>query len=113
MFDDFKEDPLWQEGHHFKHHCKTVINIIGTTVALLLKPATLVSHMEYLGLKHSGLGISAHHYEHLGVEFIAALAQVQKEKFTPKCREAWLALYTEISRIMQNSVYPEYIAAEP
>jgi hemoglobin-like flavoprotein len=73
MFDEFRDLPDWEESRKFKHHCKIVMNIIGSAVNILREPESLDSTLEYLGLKHEGFAITQAHFDLMGVEFLETL----------------------------------------
>lgn len=100
MFSDFKDIPNWEESREFKHHCRIVMNIVGTAVSLLKDPESLDGTLEYLGLKHEGFAITQQHFDILGVELIHTLREALGPKLTPGVEQAWTQMYTYIADII-------------
>jgi hemoglobin-like flavoprotein len=105
MFDEFRDLPDWEESREFKHHCKIVMNIVGSAVNLLREPESLDSTLEYLGLKHEGFAITQAHFDLMGVEFLETLKEALGVKYTKEVEVAWLALYTYITKIIMMGMY--------
>ncbi|MCW5945913.1 MAG: hypothetical protein KIT74_02645 [Fimbriimonadales bacterium] len=53
-----------------------------------------------LGRRHQTYGVEAHHYVAVGNVLIEVLSEALGEQFTKEDREAWTALYREISACM-------------
>jgi nitric oxide dioxygenase len=100
MFEDFRDEGNWEESKQFKHHCKIVMNIVGSAVGLLKDPESLDSTLEYLGMKHEGFEISAKHFELMGVELLETLREILKNDMTSEVENAWLAMYKYITNII-------------
>lgn len=100
QFEDFRDLPDWENSKEFKHHCKIVMNIVGSAVSLLKDPDSLNSTLEYLGMKHEGFNITQQHFDILGVELIATLKEALGPKLTPAVQEAWVTMYAYIARII-------------
>lgn len=100
MFSDFKDLPDWEESKQFKHHCRIVMNIVGTAVSLLKDPDSLDGTLEYLGMKHEGFAISRAHFDILGVELIHTLREALGSKLTPAVEQAWTQMFKYISEVI-------------
>lgn len=100
MFEAFAHEKDWENSKEFKHHCKIVMNIVGSAVGLLKDPESLDSTLEYLGLKHDGFLITEEHFQIMGVELIGTLQDILGPKLTPEVKDAWLAMYTYITKII-------------
>lgn len=100
MFEDFKNIKEWEQSPEFRHHCKIVMNIVGSAVGLLKDPDSLESTLEYLGLKHDGFAITEKHFDLMGVELIETLRAAMGAKLTPELIDAWLAMYKYIVKII-------------
>ena len=72
----FQDDPDWENSRMFRHHCKIVVNIIGSVVKNLKKPDLLKKHLDELGLKHSFFPITPRHFDILGDEITVAFKSV-------------------------------------
>lgn len=106
MFESFAELKDWETSPHFKHHCRVVVNVIGSFVKLLNNPQLLVSHIEFLGLKHNLFNISPRHFEILGEDLLRIFDdKLGKEKFSAESKAAWLIFYTIISKSMQDFMH--------
>ncbi len=100
MFEDFRALQKWQESKEFKHHCKIVMNIVGSAVGLLKDPESLDSTLEYLGMKHEGFNITPQHFDLMGVELLETLREILKNDMTPEVEKAWLAMYKYVANII-------------
>ena len=79
-----------------------LMTMIGAAVGLLGRPDALVPVLRNLGGRHVGYGVRDHHYATVGAALIETLAQGLGDEFTPDVREAWIALYTVVSRTMME-----------
>ena len=79
-----------------------LMTMIGAAVGLLGRPDALVPVLRNLGGRHVGYGVRDHHYATVGAALIETLAQGLGDEFTPEVREAWIALYTVVSRTMME-----------
>jgi hemoglobin-like flavoprotein len=93
MFAAFKDEKNWETSKEFKHHCKIVMNIIGSAVGLLKDPDSLDSTLEYLGMKHDDFGITSEHFDIMGRELIETYREILGPKLTPEVTDAWLKFY--------------------
>lgn len=105
MFADFKDIPNWEDSKEFKHHCRIVMNIVGTAVSLLKDPDSLDGTLEYLGLKHEGFAITQEHFDILGVELIHTLREALGAKLTPPVEAAWSQMYKYIADIIIKGMH--------
>jgi hemoglobin-like flavoprotein len=112
MFDSFCNDPNWEESPHFKHHCKVVVNVIGSFIKLLRNPALLVSHIEFLGLKHNLFKITPGHFDILGGELLNCLKNALGEHYSKETNDSWLVVYMIISDKMQSYMHEHEVPAE-
>jgi hemoglobin-like flavoprotein len=100
MFDEFKDLPNWADSKEFRHHCKIVMNIVGSAVGLLRDPDSLESTLEYLGLKHDGFSITQEHFDVMGVELMDTFREALGPKFTPDIERAWGIFYVYIVKVI-------------
>ncbi len=104
-FVHFKDLPNWEESKEFKHHCKIVMNIIGSAVGLLRDPESLDSTLEYLGYQHEGFTITQRHFDIMGVELINTLREAIGNKLTPDVERAWGNMYVYIAKIIIDGMH--------
>ena len=48
----FCDEKDWRSGHHFKHHCKVFVNVIGSSIKSLDNADLLSGRLEFLGFVH-------------------------------------------------------------
>lgn len=103
FFENMSGDPNWENSAPYKHHCKVVVNVIGTTVKALRTPDILDKNVNFLGLKHCLLEIKPEHFVILGEEFVKGYEEiVTSEKFPPSVKEAWAIFYSILSLTIQK-----------
>lgn len=105
QFSEFRDLPNWEESKEFKHHCRIVMNIVGTAVSLLKDPDSLDGTLEYLGLKHEGFNITQEHFDILGEELIYTLREALGPKLTPSVEQAWTQMYKYIADIIIKGMH--------
>lgn len=105
QFSEFRDLPNWEDSKEFKHHCRIVMNIVGTAVSLLKDPDSLDGTLEYLGLKHEGFNITQEHFDILGVELIHTLREALGPKLTPPVEQAWTQMYKYIADIIIKGMH--------
>ena len=60
----------------------------------------LVPVVQSLGVRHSGYGVEAGHYDTVGGALIKTLGQGLGDEFTDEVREAWVAAYGLLAQTM-------------
>ena len=63
----------------------------------------LIPHLETLGRKHVGYGVTDEHYESVGAALLWTLEQGLKEAWTPAVREAWASAYAMVAGVMRGA----------
>lgn len=104
MFEAFRDIPDYENSKEFKHHCKIVMNIVGSAVGLLRDPESLDSTLEYLGLKHDGFGITQAHFDLMGGLMMETLREAIGSKFTPAVEKAWLKMYNYTAKLILDGM---------
>lgn len=78
-----------------------LMQMIGSAVALLDRPQALEAALRALGARHVAYGVKPAHYDSVGTALLDTLAHGLGEAFTPPVRQAWVALYAQVSHGMQ------------
>ena len=73
MFGHFCDDPNYKTNIKYIHHCKTVVNVIGSFTQILQKKELLTHHLNFLGFQHNLRNISRRHFTLFGEKFMLAL----------------------------------------
>jgi hemoglobin-like flavoprotein len=100
----FSQEPDWQNGKHFKHHCKVFMNVIGSAIKTADKPELLTYHIEFLGSRHVGGGITEHHFKELHNIFLDSLQEHLKEMWSQELSDAWSEIYNAMAKILLESM---------
>ena len=79
---------------------KKLMEMIAAAVRLLDKLDQLVPVVQSLGVRHSGYGVEAGHYDTVGGALIKTLGQGLGDEFTDEVREAWVAAYGLLAQTM-------------
>lgn len=79
-----------------------LMQMIGSAVQLLSRPAALMPVLRQLGARHAGYGVQASHYATVGGALVQTLRQGLGEAFTPEVEAAWVALYGVVADTMQQ-----------
>ena len=104
MFESFCDDPNYQTNPKYLHHCKIVVNIMGSFILILKKPKLLKSHLDYLGFQHNIRDVNQRHFDLLGEQFILALEKnLAKDKWSSLHKEAWSTFYNAMVVVMISS----------
>lgn len=80
-----------------------LMQMIAAAVTLLDHPGQLQAALHKLGQRHAGYGVRDEHYGTVGAALLRTLADGLGERFTPEVREAWVAMYTLVSRTMMDA----------
>ena len=80
-----------------------LMQMIGSAVALLDKPQTLLPVLRLLGARHAGYGVQPAHYTTVGGALLKTLEQGLGAAFDEPTREAWTAMYTIVATTMQEA----------
>jgi len=101
----FEADPSLR--HLFKGDIEAqgvrLMQMIGSAVALLDKPQTLLPVLRQLGERHAGYGVQEAHYATVGGALLKSLEQGLGAAFDAPTREAWTAMYILVASTMQEA----------
>ena len=85
-----------------KQQGKMLMHMIGSAVRGLDKPEALVPVLAGLGKRHVGYGVKDEHYDTVAQALLWTLEKGLGPDFTAEVREAWIAAYTLMARVMQQ-----------
>ena len=85
-----------------KQQGKMLMHMIGSAVRGLDKPEALVPVLTGLGRRHVGYGVKDEHYDTVAQALLWTLEKGLGPDFTAEVREAWIAAYTLMARVMQQ-----------
>ena len=93
---------------------KKLMGMLATAVTNLHQVEKIVPAVQDLGRRHVGYGVTAAHYEPVGEALIWTLDKGLGEAFTPEVKGAWVAAYTTLSGVMQETAATAAaVAAKP
>jgi hemoglobin-like flavoprotein len=100
----FERDPSLNAMFHvdMARQGERLMHMLDGAVRLLDRPETLAPVLSALGQRHAGYGVRDSHYPTVGAALLDTLAAGLGEAFTAEVREAWAALYGEVSRAMRS-----------
>ena len=103
---NFHNETDWENGKHFKHHCKVFMNVIGSAIKTADKPDLLTYHLEFVGSRHIGGGITEFHFNQLHDIFIESMEFFlsDKNKWSPDLRDAWSEIYSTMATVILSSM---------
>jgi methyl-accepting chemotaxis protein len=81
-----------------------LMGMVASAVAGLGDMDALTPVLQALGQRHAGYGVKPADYTHVGEALILTLEQGLGRAFTKRVREAWVAVYAELSRTMIDAV---------
>ena len=84
------------------HQGERLMTMLATAVRMLDQPGTLLPVLRGLGARHAGYGVTVDHYASVGRALLKTLQNALEEAWTPGVAQAWVAVYTVISRTMQE-----------
>lgn len=82
---------------------RNLMAMLGTAVAGLKKPESIIPQVEQLGLRHKGYGVLDAHYNTVGEALLWTLEQGLGAAFTPQVKEAWSEAYQLLAGIMKSA----------
>jgi len=86
---------------------RALMGAIGTVVAGLKNPESVVPTIEQLGIRHLDYGVQDAHYATVGEALLWTLGQGLGDAFTPEVKEAWSEAYLMVSSIMMEAAFAE------
>lgn len=79
---------------------RKLMDMIAVAVRGLNDLDTIVPAVQDLGVRHTGYGVTANHYETVGSALLWTLEKGLGEQFTDEVREAWTDAYILLSSTM-------------
>ena len=83
---------------------RKLMTMLGTAVAGLSRPESLMPAVYALGERHAGYGVKVEHFTPVGAALLWALAQGLGEDFTPQVEDAWATAYGLLSQAMIDAM---------
>ncbi|MEV5827428.1 globin domain-containing protein [Spirillospora sp. NPDC052242] len=107
--DLFEKNPQLRSlfsGAMAKQHEK-LLTALSHIVESVDDEAELVPYLRDLGRRHTGFGVAAEYYPHVGASLIATLAHFSGPAWNADLERDWTAAYGVVAQVMQEA------AAEP
>ena len=82
---------------------RKLMQMLAVAVAALDRLETLRPALEALGRRHIDYGVGDRHYNLVGAALLWTLEQGLGDEYTGSVRDAWTAVYTTLSTIMQDA----------
>ena len=82
---------------------RALMAMIGTAVAGLKNPETIIPHVEDLGVRHKNYGVTDAHYDTVAGALLWTLEQGLGDAFTADVREAWTEAYLLLAGVMKSA----------
>lgn len=80
---------------------KKLIAMLATAVTNLHQVDTILPAVQSLGKRHVAYGVTAQHYEPVGIALLWTLEQGLGPDFTPPLKAAWTEAYTTLAGAMK------------
>ncbi len=93
-----------------KEQGEQLMSMIATAVSGLNDLEKLVPTIKMLGLRHADYGVVDKHYDTVGEALLWTIERELGEDFTPEVKDAWVAFYTLLARIMKEAAEAEAAA---
>jgi hemoglobin-like flavoprotein len=81
---------------------RRIMGMIHSTVMSLDDPAPLQPVLRASGARHAGYGVTDDDYDKMADALIWTLERVLGDDFTPEVRSAWVSVYHDLARGMQE-----------
>jgi hemoglobin-like flavoprotein len=82
---------------------KKLIAMLATAVTNLHQVETILPAVQSLGKRHVAYGVTAQHYEPVGVALLWTLEQGLGPDFTPTVKAAWVQAYAALAGAMKEA----------
>ncbi len=82
---------------------EVLMAMLGFAVRNLDALDTAVPRFQYLGVRHAGYGVEAHHYDTVAQALLWTLEQGLGDAATPAVLDAWTVAYTTLATVMQEA----------
>jgi len=80
-----------------------LMKMIATAIYALDKIETVIPMIQESGRRHVGYGVKDEHYDTVGAALLWTLEQGLGDEFTPKVKEAWIAVYGVLASTMKDA----------
>ncbi len=84
---------------------RKLMQIIAFAVNSLTNLESLVPHVQALGQRHVGYGVTQAHYQTVGSALIWTLQRGLGAEFTPDVEDAWVMVYTLLVAVATENAY--------
>ena len=101
----FKNEPNLAQSPKLKSHALKVMQTVDVAVKGLADLDRLVPVLQGLGKKHVPYGVLPAHYDVVGQALLATLEGDLGAEWTPRVRDAWIAVYGVVSTTMIGDNY--------
>ena len=81
---------------------RKLMDMLGTLITMLDRPATLSAELREMGARHAGYGVEDAHYATVRQALLDMLSQTLGAGFSADARQAWDALYTKVEAAMRS-----------
>ncbi|XP_041035158.1 x globin [Carcharodon carcharias] len=102
LFRDIEDLQQLKMSKELQSHGLRVMSFIEKSVARLAQEDKLEQLAFELGRSHCRYNAPPKYYEYVGVQFIAVVKPILKEKWTPDVEEAWKCLFDYLTRMMKR-----------
>ena len=82
---------------------RKLMKVLATAVGNLEKLDEILPTVQALGEQHAAFGVKPEHYNTVGEALIWTLEQGLTDTFTTEVKEAWVAVYSALSTVMQDA----------
>ena len=82
---------------------RKLMTVLATAVGNLDKLDEILPTVQALGEQHAEFGVKPEHYNTVGEALIWTLEQGLTDTFTTEVKEAWVAVYSALSTVMQDA----------
>jgi nitric oxide dioxygenase len=89
-----------------------LLTVLAIVVRGLHAPEKIERAAQDLAIRHLDYGVRPEHYTYVGNALLRTLKKGFGPDFTPELRDAWVAAFTLIARVMKSAAYPERAAVQ-
>ncbi len=82
---------------------RKLMTVLATAVGNLEKLDEILPTVQALGEQHAEFGVTPEHYNTVGEALIWTLEQGLTDAFTSEVKEAWVAVFSALSTVMQDA----------
>ena len=83
---------------------KKLMAMLATAVVDLGRLDRLVPALQALGGRHAAYGVTPDHFALVGAALLRTLELILGNEFTPEVKNAWIAVYTTLTRVMLDGM---------